>query len=32
MSRRNNSDDEEDSCVLVGTPLVDLIPGLILFK
>ncbi len=26
--RRNNSDDEEDSCVLVGTPLVDLIPGL----
>jgi hypothetical protein len=23
----NDSDDENDSCVLVGTPLVDLLPG-----
>ena len=24
---RNDSDDENDSCCLVGTPLIDLIPG-----
>ncbi len=31
MSRRNDSDDENDSCVLVGTPLVDLIPGILIW-
>ncbi len=25
--KRNDSDDEGDSCVLIGTPLVDLLPG-----
>ena len=25
---RNGSDDEGDSCVLIGTPLVDLLPGI----
>jgi hypothetical protein len=24
---KNDSDDENDSCVLLGTPLVDLLPG-----
>lgn len=24
---KNESDDENDSCVLVGTPLIDLFPG-----
>ena len=25
--RRADSDDDDDSCVLLGTPLVDLMPG-----
>ena len=27
MSRRNDDDDQMDSCVFIGTPLADLLPG-----